>query len=330
MSSGHFVLGDVVGAIYNKTQTREWETTGIPGNKSRTLVRNTLQTDVQFQDKMRVYIEEAQLEWDTMDLTKIPRRWDVLDLIDVPTRTFYENRLHLDTDGGLWQLAEITRQCSCCGHILASHGRNGKLLSCATCKTVHYCDRACQKRDWKQVHKSVCGVSSETQPLQEAMHTCIRALSLMTLCAGREYAPTKVKSTAGALGECFSFDEDATCDVDDAAPIYTMTADPVNNAVCNHFRRTKESGRVLFPIWDTVADNLVFVPISPDFMKNALGFDDTFTEHCRTCTENNDNVYFLLLCGKQGCAGANTWVSVPGTRRKLCQKARGATKLGAK
>jgi len=247
-------------------------------------------------------------------------------------QSFYENRMACFSSDLMWENLDAGRQCRCCGQMLVSAGGGGgvKLMCCGVCKMVHYCDRACQKRDWKQVHKSVCGVSSETKPLQEAMHTCIRALSLMTLCAGREYAPTRVKSTAGALGECFSFDEDATCDVDDAAGIYTMRVDPVNNAVCNHFRRTKESGRVLFPIWDTAADNLVFVPISPDFMKNALGFDDTFTEHCRTCTENNDNVYFLLLCGKQGCAGANTWVSVPGTRRKLCQKARGATKLGAK
>jgi len=109
----------------------------MSGNNARMLVRKTLPTDAEFQDKMRVYIEEAQLEWDAMATDPTT---NVMDRMDVPTRTFYDNRLHFDTDGGLWKLADFTRQCSCCGQMLASHGSNGKLLSCATCKVTHYCD----------------------------------------------------------------------------------------------------------------------------------------------------------------------------------------------
>jgi len=60
-------------------------------------------------------------------------------------------------------------------------------------------------------------------------------------------------------------------------------------------------------------------------MKIALGLDDNTVEDCKVSIDDNDNVYFLLLHGEQGCVG--NWVSVPGTRRKLCQKARGATKI---
>ena len=28
--------------------------------------------------------------------------------------------------------------------------------SCAQCKVAHYCNRACQKRDWKGLHKHIC------------------------------------------------------------------------------------------------------------------------------------------------------------------------------
>ena len=61
-----------------------------------------------------------------------------------------------------------------------------------------------------------------------------------------------------------------------------------------------------------------------------IGFGEDTVEDCKISLENNDNVYFLLLHGTQGCVGANTWVSVPGTRGKLCQKARGATKIATK
>jgi len=314
MSSGHFVLGDVVGAIYNKTQTREWETTGIPGNKSRTLVRNTLQTDVQFQDKMRVYIEEAQLEWDTMDLTKIPRRWDVLDLIDVPTRTFYENRLHLDTDGGLWQLAEITRQCSCCGHILASHGRNGKLLSCATCKTVHYCDRACQKRDWKQWHKSVCRPADDKQDIDAVMYICVRALTFMRL--------TSVIDDGSEILTILSPDVLSSMFLEKTDPRSQTYVDLANNEkpidknrVGHHFREKQECNRILFPIWETATDNLAFVPISMDFMSNGLGIPNALVESFKTKISANDKMYFVLVMGivkgELAVVGGHSFIAVP-------------------
>ena len=51
----------------------------LPESISRTLLRKTLPTDAEFQDKMRVYIDEAQLQWDAMAMdptTKVPLRWE--------------------------------------------------------------------------------------------------------------------------------------------------------------------------------------------------------------------------------------------------------------
>lgn len=38
------------------------------------------------------------------------------------------------------------------------HKENVKLLTCGRCKSVHYCSKDCQKKDWKS-HKAVCAVA---------------------------------------------------------------------------------------------------------------------------------------------------------------------------
>jgi len=72
---------------HNKHQAREWMAS-LSGSISRTLLRKTLQTDAEFQYKMRVYIDEAQVQWDTMAMdptSKVPRRWDATDAMHMPT-----------------------------------------------------------------------------------------------------------------------------------------------------------------------------------------------------------------------------------------------------
>ena len=286
----------------------------MSGNKSRTLVRKTLQTDVQFQDKMRVYIEEAQLERDMMDPTKIPRRWDVLDLIDVPTRTFYDNRLHFDTDGALWKMADITRQCSCCGQMLASLAGNGKLLSCATCKVTHYCDRACQKRDWKKGHKSVCRPVEGKQDIDVVMHICVRALTLMRL--------TSVFDDGSEILTIVSPNVLSSIFLEKTDPQSQMYVDLANeenatgkNRVGNHFLEKQEWNRILCPIWEAATDNLAFVPISMDFMSNGLGIPDALVESFKTKISTNDKTYFVLVMGmvngKLAVVGGNSFVVIP-------------------
>jgi len=286
----------------------------MSGNKARTLVRKTLQTDVQFQDKMRVYIEEAQLEWDTMDPTKIPRRWDVLDLIDVPTRAFYENRLHFDTDGGLWKMADISRQCSWCGQMLASHSRNGKLLSCATCKGTHYCDRVCQKRDWKRGHKSMCRPAEGKQDINVVMHICVRALTFMSLTSVFDDGSERLTVVSPNVLSSIFLEK-----TDPRSQTYVDLANDENatdkNRVCRHFRDKQECNRILFPIWETATDNLAFVPISMDFMSNGLGIPDTLVESLKTKISANDKTYFVLVMGmvngKLAVVGGNSFVVMP-------------------
>jgi hypothetical protein len=50
------------------------------------------------------------------------------------------------------QPAFLDHQCNSCG--LPSE--KSKLLLCSRCKRLYYCDKECQKRDWKK-HKRVCG-----------------------------------------------------------------------------------------------------------------------------------------------------------------------------
>jgi len=103
-------------------------------SKARMLLKATLQTDVQFKESMRVYLEKTQ--------GVLPR---------------YKNRLHFNSSEQMWDVVDKMRQCRSCGQILVSMNREVKLMSCGVCKKAHYCHRECQKRDWKLAHKFVRG-----------------------------------------------------------------------------------------------------------------------------------------------------------------------------
>ena len=49
--------------------------------------------------------------------------------------------------GGIEELPEDCGPCPPCGKIATT--------KCTGCKNVYYCNRACQKKDWK-THKSAC------------------------------------------------------------------------------------------------------------------------------------------------------------------------------
>lgn len=40
----------------------------------------------------------------------------------------------------------------------SGEGEGGRLLTCAGCKQLRYCGKACQKRHWKEEHKELCGI----------------------------------------------------------------------------------------------------------------------------------------------------------------------------
>jgi len=305
----------------------------MPESISRALLRKTLQTDAEFQDKMRVYIDEAQVQWDAMamaPISKVPRRWDAMDPMLMPTRTFYDNRLHFDIDGGLWFLADITRQCSCCGNMSATNAsldNNGRMLSCATCKVIHYCDRVCQKRDWKQRHKSVCRPAKGKEGLEVVMHICVRALTLMRLTVVADDGSERLTlSSPESMGWMFAGRSDSTSqqcfDLENAK--YPAGKDRVSQ----HFRRQQESNCILCPIWETATDNLAFVPISLDFMSIGLGAPDALVESFKTTMLTNANTYFVLVMGrvrgKLAVVGGSSFVVIANTPQMLGQEGEGA------
>ena len=98
--------------------------------------------------------------------------------------------------------------------------------------------------------------------------------------------------------------------------------------VCNHFREKQESNRILCPIWETAIDNLVYVPISLDFLSNGLGVPDALVESFKTTMSTNDGVYFVLVMGKVkgrlAVVGGNSFIAMADTPQKLCQQGEGA------
>ena len=71
------------------------------------------------------------------------------------------NLIREDSTGGLNlkrepEIVEFS-VCANCGHVAQK-----KLLKCAACKSVYYCNRACQKNHWL-VHKKECKKMKESQ-----------------------------------------------------------------------------------------------------------------------------------------------------------------------
>ena len=208
-------------------------------------------------------------------------------------------------------------------------------MSCGTCRVTYYCDRACQRCDWKQVHKSVCRDMGGKKCIEEVVHICVRALTLMALSTtGGAFAPFTFTATdPGGLNSIFSFEQhDAVLSAEDTFTVQG-TIDSHDNRVCNHFQKKQESARILYPVWETATDTMVFIPISLDFLASGLGAPKHLVQNIESCINNNGNVFYMLvkgvIDGKIGVVGANSWVNVPRTQRKLCQKARAAIK-GAK
>lgn len=213
-------------------------------SKARTLLRATLQTDVQFLESVRVYSEATQCE--------LPR---------------YENRLHFDLTKAECEVLDRIRLCGSCGTMLMSKLRNVKLMSCGVCKVTHYCNRECQKKDWKLAHKMICGTTSVMKNL-ETSQICVRILSIMSLSTTSEGVDPchLVMGKPDVLASGFSFEKEDALGLHPNAFAMQMTVKPDDNRVCNHFRQKKEPNRILVPIWDTCTDSLAFVPVSFGFI----------------------------------------------------------------
>jgi hypothetical protein len=219
----------------------------MQSSKARALLKATLQTDVHFIESMRVYSEKTQ--------GVLPR---------------YENRLHFDFDETMWNVVDKMRQCRSCGQILVSTNRDVKLMSCGVCKITHYCNKECQKRDWKASHKLLCSATPIVKNL-EASYLCVRILSIMSVSATSEGVPPRCETMENPdiLKSAFSFEKTDAVSLEKNACVTLVHINDDDNPVCNHFRQKQESNRILFPIWDTGTDNLAFVPVSFGFMIGA-------------------------------------------------------------
>jgi hypothetical protein len=213
-------------------------------SKARTLLKATLQTDVQFKESMRVYFEKTH---------------SILPC--------YKNRLHFDFDEAMWNFVDKMRQCHSCGQMLVSMNRDVKLMSCGVCKKAHYCNRECQKRDWKLCHKLVCSATPIIKNL-DVSDLCVRILSIMSLSRTSSVgsASCVMMGKPDILNSLFSFEKKDALSMGEDAFAVKMLINDDDNPVCNHFRQKQESSRILVPIWDTCTDNLAFVPISFEFM----------------------------------------------------------------
>jgi len=268
---------------------------GIVAEKVRKLMRKTLPTDTEFKDKMRVYLLKTHGDG-----------------------TFYDDRLHFDTDDGFLFFVDLSRQCSCCGQMFMGHGLDSKLLSCAACKSSYYCDRACQKRDWKQGHKSQCRPANGKQSIEVVMNICVRALTIMRFF-------TEVQDEEGNSHKYMSENVMSSILLPKTDPRSKTYTDLANDEwatggrfdrVCDHFRDKQESNRILYPIWETAVNNLAFVPISLDFLSNGLGVPDALVESFQKNMSTNDNTYFVLVMGmvdgNLAVVGGNSFIVTPG------------------
>ena len=216
-------------------------------SKSRKLLKGVIHTQHEFDHKLRAYLLKTGVK-----------------------HNFYDNQLPCHSTNLMWDNVDSGWQCCCCGQMLVSGDGAVKLMSCSKCRITHYCDRVCQKCDWKQVHKSVCCASSEKKSIQEAMHICIRALSLMTLSGGRGYAPTQVETKVSVLDEFFRL-EKRTRLLIWVGMIYPPTPwlqiqPTIMSAIISD--KWKSQPTYFFPIWDTVVDKSSVCPDLTRFHKN--------------------------------------------------------------
>jgi len=84
------------------------------------------------------------------------------------------------TDSSMFELLGRTSQCDNCGNVAV--GKEGKMLSCGGCRISHYCDRTCQRHDWKNGHRTqCCKQKALSKTHSRVLDACIKMLSLMCI-----------------------------------------------------------------------------------------------------------------------------------------------------
>jgi len=153
--------------------------------------------------------------------------------------------------------------------------------------------------------------------IEAVARICVRALSLMEMPAKIDREELRLKAEKPAiLNSFFSFEKkDALSSAADAFAVQ-VRIDPLDNRVCNHFRETHESNRILYPIWDTVTDNLVFVPVPLEFVFFMQGLPVGLAKENEARIHKSGNVYAMfvkgVVDGTPGVVATHSFVSVCG------------------
>jgi hypothetical protein len=84
-------------------------------------------------------------------------------------------------------IAEIS-QCDHCG--TGTPPTFPKMLTCSACKSVHYCDKECQRQHWKNGHKAMCMGKTIPKDVFRVAYFCSKVLAFLSLGldAGQEMA----------------------------------------------------------------------------------------------------------------------------------------------
>ncbi len=91
-----------------------------------------------------------------------------------------------DEQRNLFLECEILSCAYCCK---TEENKDLRLLTCGICKAVHYCNRDCQKKHWKEGHKQVC------RPAKVQRKIDAKAISLYRMKHGDRYFYLRDEST---------------------------------------------------------------------------------------------------------------------------------------
>jgi len=83
-----------------------------------------------------------------------------------------------ESDGIIFAMASDMSQCDSCGIV-----RIGlpKMLTCGGCKGYHYCQKSCQKKDWKLAHKNMCTKDIIRRAHFKTTDVCVKILSGLSI-----------------------------------------------------------------------------------------------------------------------------------------------------
>ncbi|XP_055349244.1 N-lysine methyltransferase SMYD2-B-like [Paramacrobiotus metropolitanus] len=110
-------------------------------------------------------------------------------------RSFAAGDLILSCDPFVWALesGEYKQRCAYCLH------QDDSLLTCSGCRVHRYCNKSCQKADWKMEHKLECKTLDDMKTRKEAATG--NSSSVYTVLAGKMASKIAVSTTVEVPGQ---------------------------------------------------------------------------------------------------------------------------------